>query len=227
MPYLRLFFVLVPLFGSYAADNSLQAVWTRVDAAASRFKGMKADINRLAHLEVIKEDTVEKGKMAVRRPNPKDLRMLILIDPPNEKKVLIAGNKVEIYYPKMNTVQEYELGKGGELKDQLLSLTFGSTSKELQSGYSVTLGPSETIGGQQTTRLDLIPKDKELLKHYPKIQLWISDENGVTVQQKLNEPAGDFNQATYTNIQLANLTEADLRLDIPKNAVREKPQKQK
>jgi len=198
-----------------------------MDAAAARYKSMRADIHRLARLEVIKEDTIENGKIAVRRPNLKDLRMLIVIDSPNEKKVLIAANKVEIYYPKMNTVQEYEIGKSGSLKDQLLSLTFGSTSKELLSGYSVTLGPSETIGGQKTTRLDLVPKDKELLKHYPKIQLWISDENGVTVQQKLNEPAGDYNQATYTNIQFPNLSETDVKLDIPKDAVREKPQKQR
>src|SRR6185503_10694709 len=116
------------VFGIHAADNSLQAVWTRMDSAASRFKGMRASIHRLARLEVIKEDTVEDGKIAVRRPNAKDLRMLILINPPNEKKVLIAANKVEIYYPKMNTVQEYELGKTGSLKDQLLSLSFGSTS---------------------------------------------------------------------------------------------------
>jgi len=227
MRYFRPLIVLFSVFGIHAADNSLQAVWTRMDSAASRFKGMRANIHRLARLEVIKEDTVEDGKIAVRRPNAKDLRMLILINPPNEKKVLIAANKVEIYYPKMNTVQEYELGKTGSLKDQLLSLSFGSTSKELLAGYSVTLGPSETVGGQKTTRLDLTPKDKELLKHYPKIQLWISDENGVTVQQKLNEPAGDYNQATYTNIELANLSEGDVRLDIPKDAVREKPQKQR
>ena len=227
MRYLRPLIVLFSLFGTNAADNSLQAVWTRMDTAAAKYKGMRAGIQRVARLEVLKEDTVEKGKIAVRRQNPKDLRMLILIDPPNEKKVLIGANKVEIYFPKMNTVQEYEIGKSGSLKDQLLSLTFGSTSKELLSGYSVTLGPSETVGGEKTSRLDLVPKDKELLKHYPKIQLWISDESGVTVQQKLNEPAGDYNQATYTNIQLANLSEADVRLDIPKDAARERPQKQR
>src|SRR6266536_1289781 len=222
MRYLRPLIVLVSLFGTNAADNSLQAVWTRMDAAATRFKGMRADIHRVARLEVIKEDTVENGKIAVRRPNPKDLRMLILIDPPNQKKVLIASNKVEIYYPKMNTVQEYELGKSVPLKDQLLSLSFGNTSKELLNAYSVTLGPSETVGGQNTTRLDLVPKDKELLKHYPKIQLWISDETGVTVQQKLNEPGGDFNQATYSNIQLTNVSDSDVKLDIPRDARREK-----
>jgi outer membrane lipoprotein-sorting protein len=227
MRYFRPLIVLFCIFGTRAADNSLQAVWARMDSAAARFKGMRADIRRVARLEVIKEDTVENGKIAVRRPALKDLRMLILIDPPNEKKVLIAANKVEIYYPKMNTVQEYEIGKSGSLKDQLLSLSFGSTSKELLSAYSVTLGPSETIAGQPTARLDLVPKDKELLKHYPKIQLWISDESGVTVQQKLNEPAGDYNQATYTNIQLANLSEADVKLDIPRDAIRERPQKQK
>src|SRR3954449_5111211 len=110
MRYLRPLIVLLSLTGANAADNSLQTVWTRMDAAAARYKSMRADIHRLARLEVIKEDTIENGKIAVRRPNLKDLRMLIVIDSPNEKKVLIAANKVEIYYPKMNTVQEYEIG---------------------------------------------------------------------------------------------------------------------
>src|ERR1043166_5936106 len=117
----------LPLFGTYAADNSLQTVLARMDSAAAKYKGMKADVRRLAHLEVLKEDTIETGTMAVRRPSAKELTMRITIQPPNEKQVRVTSAKAEIFYPKMNTVQEYEIGKAGAVKEQLLLLSFGST----------------------------------------------------------------------------------------------------
>src|SRR5262245_24115725 len=159
---MRFFLVLamsLPLFGIYAADNSLQGVLARMDSAAAKYKSMKADVRRLAHTEVLGEDTVETGTIAVKRPNAKDLRMRISIQPPNEKQVLVTPNRAEVYYPKINTVQEFEVGKSASVKEQILLLSFGSTSKELLNSYKAQAGPSETIAGQKTTRLDLIPKD--------------------------------------------------------------------
>jgi outer membrane lipoprotein-sorting protein len=218
LPFLA---VLIPLIGS-AADNSLQATLARIDSAAAKYKGMKADFSRTMHLEVINQNDTETGSVVARRTNPKDLRMLILIGPPNPRKVLVGAAKAEIYYPKMNQVEEYELGKIGALKDQLLLLSFGATSKDLLAAYTVTGGPAETVAGQKSTRLDLIPKNKQIFTAYPKIQVWISDETGMAVQQKLIEPTKDFNLAIYTNMALGNVTDADLKLDIPKNAERKK-----
>lgn len=225
MRNLRLLFVALPLFGVCAADNSLQATLARMDGAAAKYKGMKASITKIQHVEVMKQDDTENGTIAARRTTSKDLRMLIKIAPPNPKQVLLLPAKAEIYYPKMNMVEEYELGKVSNMKDQLLRLSFGSTSREMLSAYTVSAGPSETVGGQKATRLDLVPKDKQLASAFPKIQLWISDEIGVAVQQRIIDPTGDYQQATYTEIQFANVSDADVRLDIPKDAKREKPLK--
>jgi hypothetical protein len=58
---------------------------------------------------------------------------------------------------------------------------------------------------------------------FPKIELWLSDE-GLVVQQKLYEPGGaDFITSTYTKIEQTNITDADVKVDFPKNAKIEKP----
>lgn len=219
MRYLLPLIVLIPAFSALGADN-LQTTLSRVDSAAAGFKGLRADLKQTSHLDVLNDNTVENGKIIVRRASRKDLRVLMEMLPPKEKKVALGANKVEIYYPKMNTVEEYDLGKAGTLRDQLMMLAFGSTSKDLLSAYTVKLGGPETIAGQKTTRLDLTPKNEELRAQFPKIQLWISDDAGLTVQQTLHQPGRDYIQATYTNIQLGNVSEADVKMDVPKNAVR-------
>ena len=220
MPYFRLLLVLIFSFGAVAADNSLQGAFGRMDTAAAGFKGLRADLTQMSHVDVMNDDTTESGKIAVRRASKKDIRMVVHMAPPNERKVSLGTNKVEIYYPKMNTVEEYDFGKAGALRDQLMMLAFGSTSKDLLSAYTVELGGPETVAGQKTTRLDLVPKDKELRARFPKVQLWISDDTGLTVQQTMHQPGKDYIRATYSNIQLANLSEAEVKLEVPRDARR-------
>ncbi len=210
-----------------AADQSLPAVFSRMDAAAVKFKGLKADMRKLAHTEVINEDSVDTGTIVVRVPKPHDLRMLIDFQQPDPKKVAIAGTKVQIYYPKTEIVQEIDLGKNhrGQV-EQFLLLGFGSRSKDLLAAYTVKLVGAETVAGESTTRIELVPKSKELLAQFPKFELWISDRTGISVQQKMYQPGGDYSLATYTQMQLnVNIPEAAVKLTLPKGVHFEYPQK--
>ena len=203
MRILRLLPLLLPVFGTWAADPSLEAALARMDAAAAKFHGLRADVKRVTHTEVMHLDEVETGKIAVRRPTPKDLRMKTEIQNPNPRTVWFAGTKSQVYYPKINTVQEFGLGKASGLKDQLMALGFGSTSKELGAAYTMQLGGSDTVGGQPATRLVLIPREQQMRSLFPKVELWLSDA-GIAVQQKLYESGGDYLMATFTNIQQAD-----------------------
>src|SRR5579872_1404109 len=156
MRLFRLMFVLcstlaligAPHLGAAPADNSLQAVFTRMDQAAAKFKGLKADMTKLSHTDIINEDSTDTGTIAVKVPKPHDLRMLIEFQKPDQKSVLISGTKVDIFYPKTNTVQEFDFGKNHRSQmEQFLRLGFGSNSKDLQDAYLVTLGGSETVAG--------------------------------------------------------------------------------
>jgi outer membrane lipoprotein-sorting protein len=213
-------------WGAQAADSSLAATLARMDEAAAKFKGLQADMQKVAHTAVINEDSADAGTIAVKRPNAHDIRVLINFQPPNPRQVAIAGVKGEYYIPGINTVQVYDLGKSRSLVEQFMLLGFGSNSKDLESAYSIRLGGPETVAGQQATRIELIPKSQDVLAHLKKVDLWISDAMGIAVQQKIYETGGDYLLATYTNIKLRpNLPDSLVKLDLPKSVKREYPQK--
>jgi outer membrane lipoprotein-sorting protein len=213
-------------WGAPAEDSSLAATLARMDEAAAKFKGLQADVQKISHTAVINEDTVEAATIAVKRPKPNDIRVLFDFKPPNPKQVAIAGVKAAIYYPEINTVQEWDMGKDRSLVEQFMLLGFGSNSKDLGSAYSIRLGGPETVAGQKAARIELIPKSQDVLEHLKRVDLWISDTMGIAVQQKLFEPGGDYLLATYTNIKLRpNLPDSLVKLDLPKSVKREYPQK--
>jgi outer membrane lipoprotein-sorting protein len=206
-------------FGASAADNPLQAVFARMDQEAAKFKGMTADMRRVSHEGVINEDEPpDTGTIAVKLSKPRDVQMLVEFKEPDAKAVEISGTKILMYYPKAAEVQEMNLGKANRARmEQFLKLGFGSTSHDLQEAYTVTYGGQEKIEGQDTTRLELTPKSPDLAAQFPKFELWISDELGIAIQQKVYQPGGTYNIATYTHVQLnPNLPESKVKLNLPK-----------
>ena len=86
--------------------------------------------------------------------------------------------------------------------DQFLLLGFGSSSKDLESAYTIRVAGAETLAGQAATHLELTPKSKEVLQHLTKVDLWISDATGYPVQQQFRLPGGDYRMVTYTNVKI-------------------------
>jgi outer membrane lipoprotein-sorting protein len=217
-----LFFTATMLFGASPADTTLEGVLKNMDQASASFKGLTADIRKLAHTQVVNVDDVSEGTIAVKRFKPRDTRIRIDFKKPSQQMVAIGGGKVEIYYPKLNEVQEGDLGKIRSLVDQLMLLGFGGNSADLQDAYTVTLGGPDTVNGEKATRIVLVPKSKEILQSVKKCELWISDK-GLTLQQKFDQGSGDYLLSTYSKINLgSNIPESAVRLDIPKGAKRTK-----
>jgi outer membrane lipoprotein-sorting protein len=63
------------------------------------------------------------------------------------------------------------------------------------------MGP-ETIDGVKTAKLQLIPKSQKVKNTYSQIFLWIDLDRGVSVQQQLFQPQGDYRLAKYSQIKL-------------------------
>lgn len=210
-----------------SAADLLAVALARMDRTATGFRALSADIRRVAHVDVINEDTVDTGSILVKRLKSRDIRYLVdFQSPPNPKKVLLAGHSVQIYYPNGKRVEEYDLGKNRGALDKFLLLGFGSNSRELESAYSIKLGGSETVAGQKTTRIDLTPRSQDVAAQITKVQLWISDTDGIAVQQKLFQPGGDYSLATYTNMKVnPQIADTALRLDLPRDVQRQRPQK--
>jgi outer membrane lipoprotein-sorting protein len=180
-------------------------------------------MKKISYMAVLKEESVDVGKIAVRLPKKHDYHVLITFSQPDEKQVQLAGAKVDSYYPKTNTDQEVDLGKTKRaLIETFVLLGFGSNSKDLQEAFQISYGGAETAAGEPTTRIVLIPKEKEVARQFPKFELWISDRTGISVQQKMYELGGDYLLATYSNMKInQNLPDTAVKLNLPKGVRRE------
>jgi outer membrane lipoprotein-sorting protein len=198
-----------------SADPSLDAVLARLDESAINFKGLTADIRKIAHTDVVNVDDVDSGTIVVKRVKPHDIRIRIELTNP-QQIVTIGGGKVQVFKPKTNEAQEVELGKNRGVVDQFMLLGFGSNSGELRSAYTLTAGGADSINGEKTARIILVPKDKEILARVKKCELWISDK-GWTVQQKFYTGGGDYVLSTYSGMKLnPTIADKDLRLELPR-----------
>lgn len=211
----------LPLSAETAPD-----VLARMDAEAPAFHQITAKLKKTEFTEVLNDTTVEAGNFWLRRTNRGIVMRTEFTTPKNQRAVGVEGNRAEIYYPNINTVQIYDLGKFGSLVDQFLVLGFGNSGKEIGKSYTVTLGGEETVGGQKTSRLELIPRSEKVRGQFDRIELWIPLKAGHPVQQRLNQPNGNYYLFTYTDIKLnPSLPVADFRLTLPAGAKKEYPQK--
>ena len=210
-----------------AAAPAEQAVLAKMDKSAADFRSMSGKIRKVTHTALVNDDSVESGTIRLmKRQGKGDIRLLVDISEPDPKSYALQGRKAEIYYPKIQTVQEYDLGRQSQLLDQFLLLGFGTPTRDLLRSYTLRVAGEETVAGQKTARVELIPKSAKVLQYLSKAELWISLADGHTVQQKFHEPSGDYRLATYSDVKWdPTLADSELALKLPKNVKREYPQR--
>jgi outer membrane lipoprotein-sorting protein len=205
--------------------GELDATLNRLDKAGAAFHSLSAKIVRVSHTAAVNEDNTDSGTVLLKRTHSRDVRMLIDFTEPDPKSVAFQGHTVEIYYPKIQTVDEFDVSKYRELLEEFFLLGFGTSRADLEASYNLRWVGQESIAGQKTDCLELIPKSKEVLQHLSKLEMWVAD-NGYPVQQKFYLKTGDYELATYSGMQInPNLPDSALKLKLPKNVKREYPQR--
>jgi len=124
------------------------------------------------------------------------------------------------------TVQEYDLGKQGGLVDQFLLLGFGTPVRDLRRAYSIRYLGEDKLNGVAADRLELAPLSQEAAQHVKSVEIWVSQTDGMVIQQKVNQPSRDYVLVAYSGIQVnPALTPAQVRLNLPKGVKKETPQR--
>ena len=209
------------LTAATALADTLNDVLARMDTAAAAFKGMTAQMKRLDHTAVINDTSEERGAVALRKTS-KGVQILMDSTFPDKRTLWFQGRNLQIYLPKINTIQIYDLGKKRDQIDQFLVLGFGVSGKELQKQYTIKFNGSETVNGVKTSRVDLTPKSKDAQELFQHLELWIPESEGHAVQQKVYLRGGDYKLLTYSEIKI-NPAQTDAAFDLkaPKNAKKE------
>src|SRR6266536_2446496 len=179
----------------------LNRILSQMDATAKNFRSAEASLVSDQYQKVIDETETQKGKVYFRREGA-EVQMAADFVEPDKKYVLYSGGKVQVYQPKIDQVNEYNVGKNRGDVESFLVLGFGGNGHELLKSYDVKyLGP-ETANGTEAGKLELVPKSARLRNNIARIWLWIDPAKGVAVQQQFFEPGGDYRLAKYSQIQI-------------------------
>jgi outer membrane lipoprotein-sorting protein len=213
MKVLFVFFV----FTWAGTAESVSAILSRMDATAPSFKGITANLRMLTHTAILNDDSTQNGVLHMKRLRPGEVRALIdFTDVKDKRSVAFGDRTVKMYYPNLNLVQVYDLGKSAKLIDEYILLGFGSSGKDLQNSYEIKDAGSEQINGRNTSRLELIPKNKDAQERLSKAEIWFPEDADYPVQQKFYQPNGNFTLVTYSDFQLnPSFKQKDLELNTP------------
>ena len=201
--------------------QSTAEIFSRLDQAARSFVGATAAIRVTTHTGIIDEDEIQVGTVAVKRYSSNEMQFLINFTGQDAQGIALRGRTLQIYYPKLNTVREYDTGKYKDLVQKLILLGFGMPGRELAANYEVSNLGAERIQSQDSIHLQLTPKAPDVLKQLSRVDLWISLETNCPVQQKFYMSGGDYRLATYTEVKINPPLPASA-LDLPKAAKRER-----
>ncbi len=203
------FAVLCILAAVVAQAQNLESVLASMDKAAANFRSAQCDFAWDQYQKVVDDHDYQKGTMYFRRQGS-DVQMAANITSPAKKYVLFTGNMVSVYQPSIDQVTEYIPGKNKADFESYLVLGFGGSGRDLEKSFDVNYAGMEQVQGVNAAKLELTPKSQRVKSMFATITLWIDPARGVSVQQKFQEPSGDYRLATYSNIQLNQKISGDV-----------------
>jgi outer membrane lipoprotein-sorting protein len=177
---------------------ALGEILTRMDEASKNLKTVSANLEYTKVTVVVNDRSTEYGKLYFR--NAKSPEILLEFDRPDPKTILFKKNKAEMYLPKINQIQEYDLSHHSEIVQQFLLLGFGTESNALRKAYDVKLVGEEDVNGDTTAVLELTPRKASVAAQIAKVSLWINEESWLPAEQKFFEPGGDYLETKYSSV---------------------------
>lgn len=202
---------------------NLQDILSRMNETGKHLKTVSSDIEYTKVTVLVDDRSTEYGQLYFRKG--KNPEILLKFEKPDPKVILFRKNKAEIFLPKTNQIQEYDLEKHSGLVQQFLLLGFGTDSNDLKKAYDVKYAGEEQLGGDTTALLELTPRGSSLASQLSKVQLWIGEESWLPLQQKFFEPDGDYLLTRYTSVKVnREIQSSTFRINAPDDARRIKVQ---
>ncbi len=199
---------------TYTIHDQRWSVLRKLDDAAAKFKSTSADFEFDSVVTVPVSDTEKQtGKVYYNRKGDGfDMGMHIekIDDKPVPKVIVVSGGVFKMYEKITNQVTTSN--KAGKYAGYLV-LAFGASGNDLEQKWDIKYLGSETLKdgniGVKTEKLELVAKDPEVLKIFPKVIVWIDPERGVSLKQFFDEGQGQSRTCLYSNIKVNQKLLAD------------------
>lgn len=188
-----------------AQSADLQKVLSQIDAASQKFQSAQTDFAWDQLTAVVQSHEITTGTIAFRRQGS-NTEMIAHVKTDNgqsaEKDILYKNGELTYYQPTIKQQTIFSAGANRQQYEGFLTLGFGGSGKDLAANWTINFQGMEAIDGVQTAKLDLTPKTTTGNEMFTHITIWIDPSRAISLKQVFFQPDGDTRTATYTNIQM-------------------------
>ena len=207
--------------GKHHADLTVTEVLFQMNEASKKLHTLSANLEYTKVTVLVDDKSTESGQLFYRHGKTPEIR--IEMQKPESKIIIFKKNRGEIFLPKINQIQEYDLEQKSDLLQQFFLLGFGTDTNELKKTYDVKYLREEDLADDTTVVLELTPRKGSVTAQISKIQLWVSEESWLPSRQEFFESGGDYLIATYSGVKVNwPLPGSTFELNAPENAKRVK-----
>ena len=193
------------LFGpaASAAQGSsqveLRQVLRQLEERGRGFRNFSARFTQKKYTAVLKEfDTPESGVFIYARAKDGTALLRQEVVTPAPRVLTIKAGVATLYQPRLGQAQVMNLGTNKD-KAEYLALGIGQSPAKLQEAFDLAYRGTEKVGATVCSVLDLKPKGAGAAAYFSSITLWVAKSTGIPIQQKLQEPNGDYLLVNFTD----------------------------
>jgi outer membrane lipoprotein-sorting protein len=180
-------------------ETELQRTLNQMDSVGKSFRSFTARISQKKYTAVLKEfDMPETGQLYVARSRDGSTLLRRDISSPGKSTLTIKEGTAIYYQPEIKTAQIYDLGKNKD-KAEYMAAGIGQPPTSLQKDFEITYQGTESVNGTACSILLLKPKSQKVAALFSSITLWISKSSGLPLQDKFQEPGGDYLLVTFSD----------------------------
>ncbi len=180
----------------------LQRILTQMDAVRKNCSSFTARFSQKKFTAILKEfDTPETGEFYFSRDKKGSTLLRKETTSPGREILTIKGNEATDYQPDIKQAKKVSLGKYKDAAE-FLALGICQSPAKLQEAFSISYEGSEPLNGVPCSVITLRPKTTKLAASVSSITLWYKKSNGLPIQNKLQEPSGDYHLLSFFDEKL-------------------------
>jgi outer membrane lipoprotein-sorting protein len=188
--------------GPAGGQADLDRVLRQLETTGKTFQNFWARFAQKKYTAVLREfDAPELGVFVYARAKDGSALLRQEVQKPAPRVLTIKGGLATIYQPQLKQAQLVNLGNNKD-KAEYLALGLGQSPGKLRQTFVLKYLGAETIAGSPCSMLNLKPKNASAAAFFSSITLWVSDKGGIPIQQKLEEPNGDYLLVSFSDAKL-------------------------
>ena len=191
--------LLVVFAGLSAAIPALSAradlfdeLFKQGQAKNGAMKTLTANFVETTSSTLLTKPLVSSGTVAVERP----ARIAMRYTEPDNRIVLIDGDRMSISWPSKNVRQDKDIGAA---QKRIQKYFVGSSPGELRSHFDVNASAATDRPG--TYLVAMVPKRKQIKEGLARLDLWVGKDTQMLVAMKMTFPNGDTKLMTFTDVK--------------------------